>query len=135
MPGSFLDTNVLVYLASGDLVKADRAEELVAHGGSVSVQVLNEFANVARRKMGLPWPETRELLSTLRALLSVHAVTVETHERGLALAGRHDFCVFDAMIVAAALGAGSDVLWSEDMHHGMVVDQSLRILNPFVAGD
>lgn len=135
MPGSFLDTNVLVYLASGDTVKADRAEELVAQGGSVSVQVLNEFANVARRKMGLSWPETRELLSTLCALLSVHPVTVETHERGLALAERHDFSVFDAMIVAAALGAGSDVLWSEDMHHGMIVEQSLRILNPFVAGD
>lgn len=52
MSGNFIDTNVLIYLASGDPVKADRAEEIVGRGGAISVQVLNELANVARRKMG-----------------------------------------------------------------------------------
>ena len=49
MQGSFFDTNVLVYLAPGDKVKADRAEALLSDGGVISVQVLNELANVARR--------------------------------------------------------------------------------------
>jgi predicted nucleic acid-binding protein len=53
MPGSFFDTNVLVYIASGDSVKADRAEAIIGGGGAISVQVLNEFTNVARRKMRL----------------------------------------------------------------------------------
>ena len=55
MPGRFFDTNVLLYLASGDGAKADRAEAVVAEGGAISVQVLNEAANVARRKMRLSW--------------------------------------------------------------------------------
>ena len=133
MAGSFLDSNVLLYVASADTAKADRAERLLAGGGVISVQVLNEIANVARRKMGLSWPETCGLLATLRALLSVEAVTVQTHETGVALAERYGFSLYDAMIVAAAVLSGCDTLWSEDMQHGMTVD-GLRIVNPFRTG-
>ena len=89
----FLDTNVLVYLASADARKADIAEGLLAEGGTVSVQVLNELANVARRRMGLGWDETADLLAAVRAFVSVEPVTVETHELGLALAERHGLSV------------------------------------------
>lgn len=131
MPGSFFDTNVLVYLASGDPVKADQAEMAIAAGGATSVQVLNELSNVARRQMRLSWMETHTFLSTLRGLLTVHPVTVETHETGLALAERYNFSIFDAMIVASALHAGCDTLWSEDMQHEMALDEGVRIANPF----
>ena len=132
MPGSFFDTNVLVYLASGDPVKASQAETVIAAGGAISVQVLNELANVARRKMRLTWAETHGLLTTIRQVLTVHPVTVETHEAGIALAERYGFPLYDAMIAAAALQAGCDALWSEDMQHGMVLREGLRILNPFL---
>ena len=72
MPVSFFDTNVLVYLASGDALKADRAEVIIAAGGTISVQVLNELTNVARRKMRLSWDETHAMLTVLRGLLIVH---------------------------------------------------------------
>ncbi|WP_158923843.1 PIN domain-containing protein [Acidisphaera sp. S103] len=65
MPGRVFDTNVLVYLASGDPVKADRAEAIVREDGVISVQVLNELTNVARRKMRMTWADTRALLSTV----------------------------------------------------------------------
>ena len=132
MPGSFFDTNILVYIASGDAAKADRAETLVAAGGVMSVQVLNELANVARRKMRLSFAKTHELLDLLRDLLTVHPVTVEIHETGLALAERYGLSIYDAMIAAAALSAGCDTLWSEDMQDGMKIGEGLRIANPFV---
>jgi predicted nucleic acid-binding protein len=132
MPGSFFDTNVLVYVASGDEAKAVRAEEILAAGGAVSVQVLNELANVARRKMRFSWADTRTLLSTMRGLLTVHPVTVETHDTGLALAERYGLSIYDAMIAASALHSDCDVLWSEDMQHGMVFGEILRIANPFL---
>ena len=131
MPVSFFDTNVLVYLASSDAAKADRAEAIIAGGGSISVQVLNELANVARRKMQMSWDETHGLLNTLRGLLTVHAVTVETHEAGLRIAERYSLSIYDSMIAASALDAGCDTLWSEDMQHGMKLDEGLRIANPF----
>jgi predicted nucleic acid-binding protein len=131
MPGSFFDTNVLVYLASADAAKADRAEALVAMGGAISVQVLNELANVARRKMRLSWAETHTLLTLTRGLLSVHPLTPEVHEAGLRLAERYGFSLYDAMIAASALDAGCETLWSEDLQHGMMLDESLRIVDPF----
>ena len=134
MPASFLDTNVLVYVASGDAMKAEQAEAIIAGGGAISVQVLNELTNIARRKMRMSWREIHRLLSTLRSLLTVYPITLETHEAGLGLAERYGFSTYDAMIVASALGAGCDTLWSEDMQHGMVIDERLRVANPFRAG-
>jgi predicted nucleic acid-binding protein len=131
MPGNFFDSNILVYLASGDSSKADRAEAVLRDGGAISVQVLNEVANVARRKMKMSWRETRSLLSSLRGLLTVHPVTIETHELGLGLAERHNLAIYDALITASALLAECDRLWSEDMQDGMAIDKRLRIVNPF----
>ena len=131
MPGSFFDTNVLVYIASGDLVKADRAEAIIGDGGVISVQVLNELTNVARRKMRMSWQDTHAFLSLLRGLLNVHSIAVETHETGLALAERYNLSIYDAMIAASALDADCDTLWSEDMQHGMVIDGRVRVVNPF----
>jgi predicted nucleic acid-binding protein len=133
MPASFFDSNVLVYLASGDAAKADRAEAVVAAGGAISIQVLNELTNVARRKMQMPWADIRTLLSLLRGVLTVHPLTLETHDTGLALAERYRLSTYDAMIAASALHAGCDTLWSEDMQDGMKLEGAVRIINPFRA--
>ena len=131
MHGSFFDTNVLLYLASGDPVKADRAERLVAVGGTISVQVVNEIANVARRKMRMSWNEINSFLAMVRDLLGVVPVTIETHDTGIALAERYGFSTYDAMIAASAMLSGCDTLWSEDLQHDMTVDDRLRVVNPF----
>jgi predicted nucleic acid-binding protein len=133
MPGSFLDTNVLLYIASGNTTTADRAEELNGTGGTISVQVLNEIANVARRKMAMSWTDTRAFLSMIRGLLPVEPITIDVHETGLALAERHGLSIYDAMIAASALHADCNTLCSEDMQHGSVLDNRLRIVNPFQA--
>jgi predicted nucleic acid-binding protein len=131
MSGSFFDTNVVIYLASAESAKADRAERLVADGGTISVQILNEIANVARRKMRLSWEEIHEFLSMIRGLLTIEPLTVETHEIGLVLAERYNLSIYDSMIAAAALHADCDTLWSEDMQDAAVLDGRLRIANPF----
>jgi predicted nucleic acid-binding protein len=131
MPVDFFDTSVLVYIASEDTRKADEAETKLAAGGAISVQVLNELANVARRKIRMSWADTRSLLDTLRSLLTVYPLTLETHQTGLRLAERYGFSIYDAMVAASALHAGSGTLWSEDMQHGMKLEEGLRIMNPF----
>src|SRR5690606_6568483 len=132
MPDSFLDSHVILYVAGHDPAKAERAEDLLAEGGVISVQVLNEIANVTRRKMGLDWPETHALLEAVRGLLDVVPLTIDIHDAGLAIAERYRLSIYDAMIVAAARAAGCTTLWSEDMQHGLSIDGTLRILNPFL---
>jgi predicted nucleic acid-binding protein len=131
MPGSFLDSNVILYLASEEQAKADRAEELMAQGGTINVQVLNEVANVARRKMGLSWAETRNFLTTIRELLQVEPMTIATHDAGVELAEQYGLSAYDGMIVAAALLGDCQTLFSEDLQHGLLIRRRLRITNPF----
>jgi len=132
MPGDFFDTNVLIYLNS-DPEKAGRVRELLRRGGTISVQVLNEIANVTGCKLGFSWSETSEFLSLVRAALSTVPVTVAIHEAGLRLAERYHLSIYDGMIAAAALSAGCNTLWSEDMQDGLVIDRALTIVNPFRA--
>jgi len=127
----FFDTNILLYLLSGDATKADRAEALAADGGVTSVQVLNEFASVAMRKLDMRLAEIRKILSTIRAVCAVNPVDIETHELGLDLVERHHLAVYDALIVAAALQAECTVLYTEDLQHGQKFG-GLTIRNPFV---
>jgi predicted nucleic acid-binding protein len=131
MPGSFLDSNIVLYLASENLAKADRAQELVAEGGTISVQVLNEIANVSRRKMGLSWAETRNFLLMIRGLLEVKPITIDIHNVGISQAERYKLSVYDSMIVSAALSAECDTLLSEDLQNGLLINGRLRVLNPF----
>jgi predicted nucleic acid-binding protein len=129
---TFFDTNVLLYLVSGDAAKADRAEQLLARGGSISVQVLNEFASVAVGKYAVEFTKIREVLSAIRLVCSVQPLDVETHELGLKLAERYRYSVYDSMILAAALRAGCSTLLSEDFQNGQKID-GLTIRDPFMA--
>ena len=130
---AFFDSNVPLYLLSAEPGKAERAEALLAGGGVISVQVLNEFAAVARRKSDLSWVEIREILTTLRTLCRVEAVTAATHDLGLEIAERHGLSLYDSLIVAAASLAGCRVLYSEDMQDGQTIG-GVTIRNPFAGG-
>jgi predicted nucleic acid-binding protein len=128
---SFFDTSVLLYLLSADAAKADRVEILLSARGVISVQVLNEFAAVAVRKLKMPLHEIREILDTIRAVCSVEPITVETHDRGLAIFERYGFSLYDSMLVAAALISGAKTLYSEDMQDGQVIYDQMQITDPF----
>ena len=127
----FFDTNVLLYLLSADERKADRAEALLAEGGVVSVQVLDEAASVCRCKLKRPWPEVRELLDAVKACCEVMPLALDTHQRALDLAERYQLSLYDALICAAAQNADAAVLYTEDLRDGLVLG-GLRGRNPFV---
>jgi predicted nucleic acid-binding protein len=112
--------------------KADRAEEVLEQGPRISAQVLNETLVNCRRKAGLGWEETNDFLAGVQSLCPVEGPALQTHKVGRALAERHNFSVYDSMIVAAALIGDCTTLWSEDMQDGVLVEDQLRIVNPFV---
>lgn len=127
----FLDTNVLVYAFTSDR-RAPTAQALLAQDCVISVQGLNEFTNVARRKLAMSWTEVQDALAAIRTLCrTVRPLDLETHDQAVRLAERHGYTIFDALIVAAALGAGCNVLFSEDLQNGMLIDRRLRIVDPF----
>jgi predicted nucleic acid-binding protein len=131
MADPFLDTNVLIYAFTSD-PRAAVAQALLDRGGVISVQVLNEFANVARRKLGMEWRERREALAAVRVLCrTIVPLDLAIHDAALRLAERYGATIFDSLVVAAALRTECDTLLSEDMQAGMVFDGGLRVVNPF----
>lgn len=127
----FFDSNTLLYLVASDAAKMRRTEALLRAGGTISVQVLNEITLVSVRKFRATWAQTADFLALIRTYCRVVPLTERVHDFGRALAERHQFQVYDAMIVAAALLAGCDTLYSQDMHDGLRVDHDLTIRNPF----
>jgi predicted nucleic acid-binding protein len=131
---AFFDTNILVYVVGQKDERTAKAEALIAAGGVVSVQVLNEFAFVSHRKLRMSWEEVHEALAAIRVLCpSPMPLTIDTHEAGLHLASKYRFSFYDALIAAAALEADCSTLYSEDFQDGQVIERRLTVRNPFVA--
>ena len=128
---NFVDTNILVYFSELEERRYPRAAEIVEAGGIVSVQVLNEITNVLRSKSRLDWTSIDVFLRLAQTMLSVTPLTLQTHKTALQLAQRYGVHIYDANILAAALLAGCDTLYSEDMQNGLLVEGRLRVVNPF----
>lgn len=126
-----MDSNVILYLLSANATKADKAEAFVGAGGTISVQVLNEVTSVCHRKLNMDWLEIEAVLQAIKASLDVVPLTEQSHTKAVEIAKRYQLSFYDAHICASAIIAGSTVLLSEDMQHGMHVDR-LMIKNPFL---
>ena len=133
----FLDTNVLVHAfgtkaQASPEIRTEIAQEIVARGGAISVQVLNEFARVASRKALLGWDRIAGLLGVIKELCDPPVpINLEIHESAVRLSRKFGFNIYDSLIIAAALRAGCKTIYSEDMQHGQVVE-GIRIENPFL---
>ncbi len=139
---AFFDTNILIYAIAGAAIaeptgaeqdaRTARAEELLLGGGVISVQILNEFASVARRKLGMPWPDVKEALQAIRVLCPAPVpLTVAVHDLAVSIIDRYGYSIYDALVAAAALKVRCTVLYSEDMQDGQVIEGNLTIRNPF----
>ncbi|MEO7273061.1 MAG: PIN domain-containing protein [Vicinamibacterales bacterium] len=130
----FLDTNVLIYSVATNDARSEIAETLLAAGGVVSVQVCNEFAATARRKLGMSWDDIAAALDAIRILCPFpRAISMATHDMAVKIARTHGFHIYDALVVASALAAHCETLYTEDLQDGQVIEERLTIRNPFKA--
>jgi len=130
MSAVFIDSNVILYLLSGDSVKADRAEAILNKGGIISVQVLNEVTSVCLRKLKMSWQEIEAVLQAVKAACDVAPLTLESHEKAVQLCKKYPLSFYDANICAAAVLAGVKQVLSEDMQDGMKIE-TVTVKNPF----
>jgi predicted nucleic acid-binding protein len=128
----FFDTNTLLYLLSSDHKKADWVSQNLQQSNVISVQVLNEFTSASIRKIKISHVELDEFLDLFKSTFNVRALDAETFNTGLMISRRYGYQHFDSMIIAAALQAGCERLYSEDMQHRQMIDKRLQIVNPFI---
>jgi predicted nucleic acid-binding protein len=128
-----LDTNVLVYLYDDDNEdKRKICELLIVDKPTISSQVISDFLNVTKRILKLPKIEILEKANKIFGKCEIIPMNQQTLEKALFLINRYDFQLFDSLIVASSLQAGCTVLYSEDMQHNLLVENQLRIINPFI---
>jgi predicted nucleic acid-binding protein len=129
----FLDTNVVIYAFAKNDPRGRAAEALVAAGGIISVQVLNEFVNVSRRKLGRGWTDIQKQLNVLQTLLDPPVpITLGLHRAAIALARDHQLAFYDALVIAASAHAKCSILYSEDLQDGRSIG-GMTIRNPFAS--
>lgn len=126
----FFDTNILVYAQEAS-AKGDIARQLIEQGGTISVQVLNELASVLKRKYGRTWAEVEAVLQDVETVIEdIQPITLKHHHKAIAFARDHNLSIYDALIVAVALDAECEVLFSEDLQNGRKFG-ALEVVNPF----
>lgn len=129
---SFADTNIVVYTLDVDRKKQQKAISLMRATPVISVQVVNEFVSVALGKMKLPRPTTTRLVNILIKRCEVLDLTIEMVRHAISLGERYQLSHWDALIVASALQADCDILYSEDLHNGQIFEDRLKVINPFM---
>ncbi|MDZ4713664.1 MAG: PIN domain-containing protein [bacterium] len=132
MGGSyFLDSNVLIYLLEDDKFKKEKTMELVFQKPKISIQVINENINVCIKKFRMKEIDIRKHVDILQSYCSVDVVTNETSNKALFLSFKYKYSYYDSLILSSALENKCDVLFSEDFQNNQLIENSLKIINPF----
>jgi len=130
----FVDTNVLVYCYTGDepvkrkkaLAVSDRPDVFI------STQVLTEFSNILRKKFDYAWNNIELTLNEVSIDFNVFVNNPSTIEKACRIADKYKYSFYDSLIISAALSCNCATLFSEDMQHGQIIDEKLKIVNPFL---
>lgn len=128
---AFADTNIAIYAEGSDTHKAERATAILESSPVISTQVVNETISALTRKYGFTLAEAHEVAASLLELCEVVPVTVETIREAIRLTALYQLSHWDSLIVAAALLADCEILYSEDLQHQQLFERRLRVVNPF----
>ena len=130
----FLDSNILVYCYSTSDINKQNIARLLAAGDNscISTQVLNETANVLNKKYAVSWNNLEILISDFENNFTIHTITPENIKQACRIADRYQFSFYDSRIISSAMECNCSILYSEDLNHGQLIDNAIRIINPFL---
>jgi predicted nucleic acid-binding protein len=129
----FLDSNVCIYAFDIDNTKKAKALDLIiSNQATVSTQVLMETANVAAKKLKIKQEEILLSIDYITTFCSLHVIELSTIKLAFQISQKYQYSLYDTLIIASALESNCNILYSEDMQHGHLIDKRLIIVNPFL---
>lgn len=129
----FIDSNILIYAVSNELPKTEMARQVLSNNKIIiSTQTLNEFCNVVLRKKILTIEQTSFAVSVFLNDFAVMDTTSDLVMNALNVKAKYHYSYWDSVMIACALNSGVNILYSEDMAHGQIIDNQLTIINPFI---
>ena len=132
---AFIDTNILIYFISSDTERKAKAREVILGSSDavISSQVISEFISTCLHKRFLNIEEVSEASHGFMRALRLATIDESTINGALRLTKKYKFSYWDSLIVSAALENDCSVLYTEDLQHGQLINNRLRITNPFHA--
>jgi predicted nucleic acid-binding protein len=129
----FADTNILIYFVSDDIRKKNISKALLTADDEIfiSSQVINEFVSVTAKKMILPFTDSVHYANEFMDIFNFSVITRHTIKLSFDISGKYGFSTWDSLIIASALENDCSVLFSEDMQEGQLIENRLKIINPF----
>ncbi len=135
----FFDTNILIYsYDNSDEAKHKIAFDLVSNLLSkediaISTQVINEFIVVMTNKVKHPLSidEVEKIVARFKENFVIREAVIEDINKAISIYKKHKFSYWDSLIVATAINTKSEILYSEDLQDGQVIENRLKIVNPF----
>jgi len=130
---AFIDTNIFIYLYSAKEPKKRNIciDELDKHERVASIQILNETANVFRKKFNWSAEKIQVHLDNIEKFCLINRVERTTIDSALKLSEKYKYSYYDCLMLASALESGCDIILSEDMSDGQMIESKLKIVNPF----
>lgn len=130
----FVDTNIFVYAYSTqNAEKQEVARRLISSGQVMtSVQTLNELCNVLRKKLSSSFDYAEDILREINTLLPIVTLNYETTIMALRVSKRYKLSFYDSLILTAAIQHHCISVLSEDLHHGLILEEGLTVVNPFL---
>lgn len=130
----FIDTNIWLYsfIETQDREKTSIAKSIVQQEEiTISTQIINEVCVNLIRKMQFPEEDIQGLIESFYERYSILEINKGILLKASELRIHHIFSFWDSLIVASALYSSTDILYSEDMQHGFIIENGLKIVNPF----
>ena len=127
----FVDSNVILYTFGKEKSKKEKAKDLVRKKPLITTQIINEVSNVLFRKFNFSVDEVRKISNFLRIKMKVELLNLQTIDLALYIKERYKYSYYDSLIIASALENACNILYTEDMQHGQIIEDSLKIINPF----
>ena len=128
-----LDTNILIYMEGNNVAKRSVSEDLLSFAPVIPSQVVTEFLNVTRRLRNISKLQAMNEAAELFADCKIVPIQNSTIDLAIKLIQKYDFQLFDSLVVASTLEADCEILYTEDMQHGLLVNKRLQIINPYAA--
>jgi len=130
---AFLDTNIIIYAYSEDEIeKANIANKIInEYQCFISTQVVNEVSNVFFKKFNLSSQEVLSVVEELERFLTIIQFDIDTIKYAYKIKDKYKFSYFDSLIIATALNHNCQILYTEDMQHNQIIEDKLKIINPF----
>lgn len=128
----FVDTNILIYSIGNVIPKKIISVNLMCKNAVISTQIITESANVMSRKLKYGYSEIRSITDKFAEEMNLHIITHHTIRTSFDIAERYGYSYYDSQVIASALESACAILYSEDLQHNQLIENRLRIINPYM---